>query len=185
MKKEELREIYLKKRKELGEDKISLDDQIVKIFFTSFSFIGRQLIHTYVPIEKFNEVNTNLLIEEFKKRNQRITAPLIVNDTLASKEINKDTVWKENSLNITEPTNGIETDPLNIDAVIIPLLAYDLKGFRVGYGKGYYDRFLKECRDDILKIGLSYFAPVDKIEDIDSNDVPLTFCVTPERLYEF
>jgi len=185
MKKEKLRKDFLEKRKKLGESQISLDDQIVKRFFTSFSFIGKQLIHIYIPIQKFNEVNTNLLIEEFKRRNQRITVPVITRDNLISREINQDTNWRENNWNITEPVNGVEIDPLMIDVVIVPLLAYDTKGFRVGYGKGYYDKFLKQCRNDILKIGLSYFPPVEMIDDIDLNDVPLSFCVTPEKLYEF
>jgi 5-formyltetrahydrofolate cyclo-ligase len=68
---------------------------------------------------------------------------------------------------------------------LVPLLAYDLKGNRVGYGKGYYDRFLAECRPDALKIGFSYFEPEEQINDTEDFDIPLNYCVTPHRCYEF
>jgi 5-formyltetrahydrofolate cyclo-ligase len=67
----------------------------------------------------------------------------------------------------------------------MPLLAFDSKGDRVGYGKGYYDRFLAACRKDVLKIGLSYFPPVSSIDDIEIFDKKLDFCITPERVYAF
>jgi 5-formyltetrahydrofolate cyclo-ligase len=69
--------------------------------------------------------------------------------------------------------------------IIIPLLAFDEKGYRVGYGKGFYDRYLKECREDCLKIGLSYFEAVPSVDDAAEFDVPLDFCITPQRTYVF
>jgi 5-formyltetrahydrofolate cyclo-ligase len=69
--------------------------------------------------------------------------------------------------------------------ILVPLLAFDLKGFRVGYGGGYYDRFLVQCRPDAVRIGLSYFDPVEKIVDIDRYDVTLHSCVTPDETYHF
>lgn len=90
-----------------------------------------------------------------------------------------------NRYGILEPGSGQEIDPALIDCVFIPLLAYDRKGYRVGYGKGYYDRFLARCRPDILKIGFSYFEPEEVISDIDGFDIPLNICITPIRVYEF
>jgi 5-formyltetrahydrofolate cyclo-ligase len=81
--------------------------------------------------------------------------------------------------------NGVKIDPLEVDFIIMPLFAFDEKGYRVGYGKGYYDRFLKKCNDSCLKIGLSYFDAVDEIEDTDEFDVPLDLCVTPQQVYVF
>jgi 5-formyltetrahydrofolate cyclo-ligase len=64
-------------------------------------------------------------------------------------------------------------------------LCFDLRGFRVGYGKGFYDRFLKKCRADCKKIGLSFFEPVKEISDIEEFDVALNFAVTPQEIYNF
>jgi 5-formyltetrahydrofolate cyclo-ligase len=55
----------------------------------------------------------------------------------------------------------------------------------VGYGKGFYDKFLNECRKDLVKIGLSLFNPVDKISDIQKHDIPMDYCITPEKIYAF
>jgi len=88
-------------------------------------------------------------------------------------------------LGIPEPQNGLTVPPSEIEVVFIPLLAYDKKGHRVGYGKGFYDRFLSKCKPNTLKIGLSLFEPEEKIEGLDATDIPLDYCVTPVKVYEF
>jgi 5-formyltetrahydrofolate cyclo-ligase len=99
--------------------------------------------------------------------------------------VNDDTVYEENDYSIAEPVNGIDISAEDIDAVFVPLLCFDSKGYRVGYGKGFYDRFLSNCREDVIRIGFSYFEAVDSIEDINEFDVPLNICITPNKLYEF
>jgi 5-formyltetrahydrofolate cyclo-ligase len=99
--------------------------------------------------------------------------------------VDEETTLEENNYGITEPVDGEETNSLNIDLMLIPLFAFDKKGFRVGYGKGYYDRFLKKCRRDVIAVGLSYFEAVERISDTNQFDVPLNYCITPEKIYEF
>jgi 5-formyltetrahydrofolate cyclo-ligase len=65
------------------------------------------------------------------------------------------------------------------------LFGFDKKGYRVGYGRGFYDRFLSRCRKDCIKVGFSYFEPVDEIEDVCSLDVKLNYCITHEKFYIF
>ena len=84
---------------------------------------------------------------------------------------------------VPEPVDGIELMPSKIDVVFVPLLVFDQKGNRVGYGKGFYDRFLGECKPEVIKVGLSLFGPEDKIDDVTKNDVPLNYCVTPDSIY--
>jgi 5-formyltetrahydrofolate cyclo-ligase len=69
--------------------------------------------------------------------------------------------------------------------VFVPLLAYDKSGQRVGYGKGFYDTFLQQCKPNTVKIGLSFFAPEENIEDVSANDVALDYVVTPEGIVRF
>lgn len=69
--------------------------------------------------------------------------------------------------------------------VLIPLLAFDKKGYRVGYGKGFYDRFLADCRPDVVKVGLSVFEPIDEIADLNEFDIKMDFCITPNRVWQF
>lgn len=84
---------------------------------------------------------------------------------------------------VSSDQSSMTTD--QVDLVIVPLLAYDARGYRVGYGKGYYDRFLADCRPDVRKIGVSFFEPVPQIEDVDEFDVRLDACVTPEKVISF
>ena len=72
-----------------------------------------------------------------------------------------------------------------IEVVFVPLLTFDRQGHRVGYGKGYYDRFLAQCYNSTLRIGLSFFDPVTKIEDVDAHDIALDFAITPREVYTF
>ena len=96
-----------------------------------------------------------------------------------------DTQFNENRWGVREPADGEAIDAAKLDLVIVPLLCVDSVGHRVGYGKGFYDRFLKNCRPDCLKIGLNYFPPFKQIFDIADHDIPLDACVTPERTYRF
>ena len=95
------------------------------------------------------------------------------------------TLLKENDYGIPEPLSGIKINPSEIDVVFLPLLVFDRQGHRVGYGKGYYDRFLAECRKETIKVGISFFEPIDKIEDIDKNDIAMDFVVTPNQVFSF
>ena len=99
--------------------------------------------------------------------------------------VNDETSFKENLFYITEPVDGNEVLPNQIDMVFVPLLAIDNNGHRVGYGRGFYDRFLSQCRADVVTVGFSYFDPISLIDDKDQFDVPLNFCITPQRIYEF
>ena len=91
----------------------------------------------------------------------------------------------ENRWGISEPESGIKIAPELLEVVFVPLLSYDKKGNRVGYGKGFYDTFLKNCKRDVVKIGLSFFDPVDHIKGIREEDVQLDYCVTPRKIQSF
>jgi 5-formyltetrahydrofolate cyclo-ligase len=97
----------------------------------------------------------------------------------------ENTILTENNYGIWEPVNGEVIENKKIDMVICPLLSFDKRGYRVGYGKGFYDRFLNKCREDVVKIGLSYFEPEETIDDINEMDVSLNFAISPSRLWKF
>jgi 5-formyltetrahydrofolate cyclo-ligase len=94
-------------------------------------------------------------------------------------------VWEDAAFQLTQPATGNLAEPTAIDVVLVPLLAFDEKGYRLGYGKGFYDRFLTRCRPDTVKIGLSWFPPENRLPEIDAFDIPLNYCVTPQQLYVF
>ena len=92
---------------------------------------------------------------------------------------------KKNSWGILEPIAGEEITVGKFDFVLVPLLTIDNKGYRVGYGKGYYDKFLAECSSDCKFIGLYQFDEIETIDDIHDADIPLHFCVTPKNVLRF
>ena len=92
---------------------------------------------------------------------------------------------KKNEYNIPEPVNGLPVPSETIEVVFVPLLAFDIFGNRIGYGKGFYDKFLAECKPETIKIGLSFFEAVKQIDDVFESDVKLDYCVTPEKIYTF
>src|SRR5690606_8946813 len=106
-------------------------------------------------------------------------------NTLVHYMLTDSTIIKPNKWHIPEPVDGLEVSPDKIDVVFMPLLVFDTFGNRIGYGKGYYDNFLKECRPDVIKIGLSFFDPEAKIGDLREGDVPMDYCVTPDKIYSF
>ena len=99
--------------------------------------------------------------------------------------INEDTVYATNSLGITEPREGDRLELKDIDLVLVPLLVFDEAGYRVGFGKGYYDRYLVEKSEQTILMGFSYFDPIPLISDTHEFDIPLHVGITPNCIYEF
>jgi 5-formyltetrahydrofolate cyclo-ligase len=164
-------------------------DDLLLIEFQSMELPFLDYVFSFYPIEQNNEVNTFLITDylHFKNPNLQICYPKtnLKNGTMQAIVCSADSIFEANAYNIPEPLDTEMADPTVIDLVIVPLLAFDVNGNRVGYGKGYFDRYLKECRDDCIKVGLSYFEPLDAIEDANEFDVPLDFCITPQRTYVF
>jgi 5-formyltetrahydrofolate cyclo-ligase len=149
------------------------------------------LIHSYINDSTKNEVDTRLIRQllRISLPGLRWAAPRIIPGTRNMQHFAWDdaTSFIPNRWGIAEPDpfSSQHLDIQRIDAVLVPLLAYDRLGHRAGYGGGYYDRFLAECRPDTWKIGLSFFDPLDAISDVDEWDIPLDLCVTPSTVYRW
>lgn len=189
MTKKELRKIYLDKRMELTPAQQNKLDDLMLIQFQQLDVYIPSLLMTYAPLESKNEFNTQLITDYcyFKNPEQQLFYPVIneTDDCMVSIIVNDDTLFKKNKYGIDEPQDGLDMFPEEIDMILVPLLAFDRFGNRVGYGKGYYDKFLKECRHDVLKVGFSYFEPVEAIDDVNAMDVKLDYCITPSGIYHF
>jgi 5-formyltetrahydrofolate cyclo-ligase len=188
--KADLRKIYLTKQKNLSpSERLQKSEQIGESFFYEFNLEKIKILHLFLSIEKNREIETRFIYEKVWRDFPaiKIVVPRVNQTTneIESHEYNQTAKLALNHWQIPEPTedNPIEADW--IDVVLVPLLCCDKKGFRVGYGKGFYDKFLKNCRPDCLKIGLSYFPPIGEIADINEFDVTLDYCVTPEKVWKF
>lgn len=147
---------------------------------------NKQIMHIFLSIENQKEVDTSFLRTLLHGKDKEIVIPKIIDsERLQHFLLTDHTLFKKNSLGIPEPVSGIEIKPSLIDVVFIPLLSFDYKGNRVGYGKGYYDRFLLNCKEECLKIGLSFFEEEQCVFDVEDTDISLDFCVTPKQVYQY
>jgi 5-formyltetrahydrofolate cyclo-ligase len=189
MLKTEIREIYKDKRLQLSSSQKEKLDDLLLIQFQKLPLPYLQVMLSYWPIAAFNEINTHTITDFIEFRNPGIHIAYPVTDFITHKMTailtDEDTKFSENMYRITEPIATEKISPELIDIVLVPLLAFDTRGYRVGYGKGFYDRFLADCKKDIIKIGLSYFEPIDTITDTDANDIKLDHCITPDKIYDF
>ena len=187
MTKSECRKTFSLKRKYLTNTEIEIQStQILSLLTTSFD-LENKTVSLFLPIVTKQEINTFPLLRLTEKLNTRFVLPVsdFSSNTLKHIVYEGDEQLQLNDYGIPEPTYG-QSIPINeIDIVIVPLLCFDKRGYRTGYGKGFYDRFLASCKPNCLFIGLSYFEPVDTIDDVSVNDVALHHCVTPKKLYSF
>ncbi len=188
MRKAELRKIYLGKRMNLSEDEYrQLNNALCDQFFKSAQLSGVSVLHTFLPIQKTKEVDTFRIIERLKQEypGVQISVPRMNNQTssLENYYLEGPDQLNLNTWGIPEPVNGVPTPTDKIDIVLVPLLAFDGQGHRLGYGRGFYDRFLATCRPDCLKIGLSFFEKEERIDDVNEKDIPLDIVVTPQSVF--
>ena len=147
MLKKDLRLKYSKLRsslshKQITQQSIAIANLVLQLPIWKFHFF-----HIFLPIENKSEINTEGIISVLFGYDKNVVVPKIISKTeLEHYLITDNTTFTNNSLNISEPVDGIIIDPKKLDVVFIPLLAFDTHGNRIGYGKGYYDRFLFECR---------------------------------------
>ena len=180
-----LRSHYKKKRLSLTKREVDHLSQRVCKQLDKLNIWKLKHYHIFISISKYNELDTSPIINKLQSEQKIIIVPKISNNELVHFAINDETEFDLNEYGIKEPNDGNPFIIENLDIIFIPLLAFDLEGHRVGYGKGYYDRFLKLTNNSTLKIGLSFFDPINKILDIDDNDVKLDYCVTPKQVHKF
>lgn len=183
MVKKEIRSAYKQLRKEFsGKELARRSTAIFESTQNSFKLEGKS-ISLFLPIERFLEINTWPFLN---KVNAKFYLPVITGDNQLEhiKYENPDQI-KVSDWGIPEPTYGESILAHQLDFVLVPLLAIDNNGYRVGYGKGFYDQFLASCSPNCQFIGLSYFDPIEQIDDLHEADIPLHYCITPNSVVKF
>ena len=187
MTKADLRARFLAERRALSRAEVERRSAAISDhFFGIITAETPQTIHVFLPAEGRNEVNTWLIIRRLWADFPAVQVVTSVMNraekTLTHYALTSETPLITNRFGIPEPVSSDQSAITNdqFDMVLVPLLAVDERGHRVGYGGGYYDRFLAQCRPDCHKIGLSLFPPVSRIDDVEETDVPLDEWITPE-----
>ena len=182
----DLRSHYLKLRSKFTSEQI--DDFSIEIVnrCLELNLWNKSVYHLFMASEQNKEIDTAHLLSVLQGKDKQIVIPKILDDHVLEHYLLLDqTPLKMSHWGIPEPQSGIKINSNQIDVVFVPLLIFDLQGHRIGYGKGYYDRFLAKCRKETIKVGLSYFDPIERIENIQSHDIPIDFGITRDRIYEF
>jgi len=184
MTKQELRKFYLQKRLALSDaEYFQLNHQLCENFFAHVDLSFIKVLHTFLPLEKNKEPNTWLIIDRIRREfpHIRLSIPRVNNQTGELENLFFEGLHQLqlNSWGIQEPKQGVPTESVNVDMVLVPLLAFDKQGHRVGYGKGFYDKFLATCKPSCKRVGLSLTEPVEEISDTNPFDIKLQLCVTP------
>lgn len=189
MEKQTLRNQYKAQRNSLTAEELQQLDLALLQQLQAYDWSALPTLHVYLPIEKFKEYNTWPFIKWLWQQYPELTLLCSVSDfqshQLRHYKLKVDGQLQENAWGIPEPVGAEEVEVLEIDAVLAPLLVVDRQGNRVGYGKGFYDRFFASCRPDVKRLGLSYFEPVENITDVHGLDVPIQVLFTPGKTFYF
>jgi|SRR5688572_26240427 5-formyltetrahydrofolate cyclo-ligase len=190
MTKAELRKFYLNERLSLSDkDLEKFNAAICDNFFAQVDLQNIKVLHSFVPMLNTKEPDTWKIINKISQQipHIKISLPKI---NLKSIEIenfyfDNEEQLKPNAWGIPEPEYGERTKTDDIDLVLVPMLIADRQGHRVGYGKGFYDKFLATCQPSCVSVGLCFYEPIDRIDDVNELDVPLKYCATPTKVHRF
>jgi 5-formyltetrahydrofolate cyclo-ligase len=187
MYKKELRKKYKDLRAALSRETIEEQSLAIANQLLSLDIWDKTYFHLFLTIKEQKEIDTEFILPVLAGKDKEIVVSKSDFATLKMTHylLSDNTKFKKNEYNIPEPLEGLEVPLTKIEVVFVPLLAFDLKGNRVGYGKGFYDKFLAHCQPETIKIGLSLFEAEKNIDDISENDIPLDFCITPKKIFSF
>ena len=187
MTKKEARALYKEKRLSLT---VMSRDRLADLILIEFQKLDMEIpdiVMTYAGNETLLEYDPELVERfcNFKNPFVGFAYPKIDHQVLQAFLVDENTTFAANKFGIEEPEDGILTDVTDVGIVFVPLLAFDKMGYRVGYGKGYYDKFLSTANKNTLRIGFSFFEAEESISDINEFDIPLDICITPFKTYHF
>ena len=192
MTKKELRGQLLAARKKLGLDSAQQQSQaLLDQFRENIAVAQGARVHLFRSLAKSNEVRTDVFFDWFHK--DRPDLELVLPRVVPGKKdldhhlYRKDDTLVSSRWGIEEPLETApRVSPKEIDLVLVPLLAFDLRGFRIGYGGGFYDRFLAQVSSDCRTVGLSFEEGLrEEPLPTDAFDVPLQMVLTPSKIFRF
>lgn len=185
--KKDLRKKYKAFRTKLSFEEIENNSLSIANNLLPLAIWDKLYFHLFLTIEEQKEINTDFILQVLAGKDKEIVVAKTDFNSIEMTHylLTDNTKFRKNEYNIPEPVDGIEVPVSKIDVIFVPLLAFDTNGNRVGYGKGFYDKFLSQCQPKTIKIGLSFFEAEEEIADVYQDDIRLDYCVTPNKIYDF
>jgi 5-formyltetrahydrofolate cyclo-ligase len=177
MKKAEIRKIVAAQRVQLSEKEFALCENAILSYLPPL-LSAESIVASFKAIPHRKEISLDQLSGTF-------AFPRVISASVGIMEMVQATEFAISEWGIPEPVGGMIMEAASFDVILVPLVAFDKNGHRVGYGKGFYDRYLALCKPDCLKIGISLFEAVELIEDVESYDIPLDLAICPSKVYDF
>lgn len=143
-----------------------------------------ETIHCFISINKNREVDTAPIIKRMQDDGKKVVVPKIISGRLTLEHYLyvSDDRFEINRWGIPEPQDGLKVSVNELDLVLVPMLAADRKKNRLGYGKGYYDRFLAGI--DVIKAGLLFEISIsDEMLPTDTHDIQMDYLITEKEVY--
>ena len=178
-----IRKEILSQRKKLTADEVEVKSAQIVSRIIEFSIVDQpQVIMCYMDFR--NEVQTEALIEYLLSLGKVVVLPKVNPETnlldLFQIEGFKDLIVS--SMGILEPADHLVSAlPTDIDLILAPGVAFDLRGYRMGYGAGYYDKLLPQIRPDCNVIGLAFDLQIVEELPVESHDQPMDSILTETR----
>ncbi|MCH5212481.1 MAG: 5-formyltetrahydrofolate cyclo-ligase [Oscillospiraceae bacterium] len=180
--KDEIRAAIKAKRRALSDIDIKTKSKRITDNLLSLSCFSEAVtVMTY--LSAFKEPDTSEIIDYLYKSGRKIVVPIsnTADYTITPSYLPSPDNLVRGAYGISEPSECIIADINDIDIALIPGIAFDLRGMRVGFGKGYYDRFLE--RFEGIKIGMCYDFQMLKFVPASEHDVKMDIIITEKRIY--
>lgn len=181
--KRELRKQIREQRKSIA-DKFARDSAISDILFKSSLYLDADTILCYVSLSE--EISTDKIIERAFEDGKNVAVPYCTDDAghMDFYYIKSFDELKKGSFNVREPdiNKCKRVEDFKNSIIIVPALCFDKKGYRLGYGKGYYDRFLQKY--PFISIGLCYNSLIKKRIPTDEYDQSVDYIITESNIID-
>ena len=150
-------------------------------FLESEIYKNCRVVMLYMSIG--NETDTTKIIKKAYEDGKKVVFPVTDKESgvITPYYADETAVFEKGAFNINEPQNGTKAKLCDIDVILVPGIAFDLKGARIGFGKGCYDRLLKNT--DAVKVGFCYDFQVCDSIPAEEHDVMMDFLVTESGVW--
>lgn len=186
--KDAIRQEFMARRMALSDAEWQRRSQAVaQHVITAFDWQGPEVAHLFIPLLDRRELDTWHLIRSLWTKNITVVVPVsdFQTKTMRSARLQPNTPLTKKKYGLLEPTAPEWIADEEITWVGVPLLAISKQGHRLGYGGGFYDRFLATLAPTVRSLGLSLETPVKELPGVENHDIPVQGCVNPEGLVWF
>lgn len=183
MPKRSLRSQLLAQRRALSHDSWQLSSRLAQLnLLTLGEYAGAECIALYAPAH--NEIDTGLILAAAFKAGKRVLYPAVCGHKMVFRRVERVEELRKGPFGILEPCpTGVDHQADEVDLIVVPGVAFDLSGHRIGYGKGFYDRFLHHPGRTAHLIGLCHdFQLTDMAIPADGHDIPMEIIVSDKRI---